>query len=591
MVASELSRTVLLAGVHDRDFHPRFSAFPLEHIMLRWVSPAIRALTLGLVVSLSFCGTSGAQSQPVVAESSASAVDEVLRRGSELELERRWAEALVHYEKALREHPSQRQIEERCTLSKIHYDLGRRYHDASFLDATTTMSEKDALGLYSEVLLKIQHHYVDNLDWKRLVDRGTRALDEALVDPVFLERNLPGVDPQRVLRFRQDLRTSFATRRVADRYEAQAAVRSASALGRQQLGLPPAVVIFEYTCGATNYLDDYSAFLTADQLNEVYSQIDGNFVGLGVELKSGDGSLEIVDVISGSPAAKGGVLAGDRIIAVDGRSTEQLNSDEAADLLQGAEGSTVELTLRRQQGTHTVRLRRQQVDVPSVEDAAIRDRDFGIGYFRLTCFQKTTTRDIDTALWQLHRQGMRSLIMDLRGNPGGLLNSSVEVVDRFVTKGTIVSTRGRDPREDYTYAAHNEGTWGVPLVVLIDRDSASASEIFAGAIRDHRRGVIVGERSYGKGSVQGIFPLGFSRAGLRLTTAKFYSPSGQPFARVGVQPDVLVPELARPVGLDGAEGLSIDAAGGTDEDPVLATALRVAKQQMASRASATKTSE
>ncbi|MBX3413578.1 MAG: S41 family peptidase [Pirellulales bacterium] len=557
--------------------------------MLRWVSPAIRALVLGFVVSLSISGVGYAQTPPAVVDSSASVIDEVLRRGGELELERRWAEALVHYEKALREHPSQRQLEERCTLSKIHYDLGRRYHDASFLDATRTMSEKDALGLYSEVLLKIQHHYVDNLDWKRLVDRGTRALDEALIDPIFLERNLPGIDPQRILRYRQDLRTSFSTRRVADRYEAQAAVRAASALARQQLGLAPAVVVFEYTCGAANYLDEYSAFLTADQLNEVYSQIDGNFVGLGVELKSGDGSLEIVGVITGSPAAKGGVLAGDRIIAVDGRSTENVNSDEAADLLQGPEGSTVEITLRRQGGTHTVRLRRQQVEVPSVEDIAIHDKDFGIGYFRLTCFQKTTTRDIDAALWQLHRQGMRSLIMDLRGNPGGLLNSSVEVVDRFVSRGTIVSTRGRDPREDYTYSAHDQGTWGVPLVVLIDRDSASASEIFAGAIRDHRRGVIVGERSYGKGSVQGIFPLGFSRTGLRLTTAKFYSPSGQPFARVGVQPDVLVPELARPTGLDGAEGLSLDAAGATEVDPALAAALRVSRQQMASRA--TKTAE
>lgn len=559
--------------------------------MLRWVSPALRALVLGSCLALSLSGACLAQSQPVAIDRAAIEVDEVLRRGSELETERRWAEALVHYEKALRDYPAQRQLEDRCTYAKIHYDLGRRYHDGSFLDASQTMSEKDALGLYSEVLLKIQHHYVDNLDWKRLVDRGTRALDEALTDPVFLERNLPGADAQRILRFRQDLRTSFATRRVADRYEAQAAVRSASALGRQQLGLPPAVVILEYTCGAANYLDDYSAFLTADQLNEVYSQIDGNFVGLGVELKSGDGSLEIVDVIAGSPAAAGGVLPGDRIVAVDGQSTVKLNTDEAADLLQGPEGSTVEVSLERQGGTHTVRLRRQQIDVPSVEDAAIRDADRGIAYFRLTCFQKTTTHDIDTALWKLHREGMRSLIIDLRGNPGGLLNSSVEVVDRFVTRGTIVSTRGRDPREDYTYSAHNEGTWGVPLVVLIDRDSASASEIFAGAIRDHRRGVIVGERSYGKGSVQGIFPLGFSRAGLRLTTAKFYSPTGQPFTRVGVQPDVLVQEPARPIGLDGAEALPISAAGGQDEDPMLAAALRVARQQMASRVGKTTAAE
>ena len=164
----------------------------------------------------------------------------------------------------------------------------------------------------------------------------------------------------------------------------------------------------------------------------------------------------------------------------------------------------------------------------------------GVGYFKLTCFQKTTARDLDAALWKLHRDGMRSLVIDVRGNPGGLLVSAVEVVDRFVDRGIIVSTRGRIAQEDYTYSAHEQGKWRVPLVVLIDQDSASAAEIFAGAIRDHHRGTIVGVRSFGKGSVQGIFPLDGSNAGMRLTTAKFYSPNGSPFSGVGVEPDVVV---------------------------------------------------
>ncbi len=140
---------------------------------------------------------------------------------------------------------------------------------------------------------------------------------------------------------------------------------------------------------------------------------------------------------------------------------------------------------------------------------------------------------------------MRSLIMDLRGNPGGLLTASVEVVDKFVTDGVIVSTRGRSSLEDYNYTAHKAGTWEVPLVVLIDGDSASASEIFAGAIKDHHRGEIVGQRSYGKGSVQGIFPLSSAGAGVRLTTAKFYSPSGAAISKVGVEPTIKVPTIHR----------------------------------------------
>jgi carboxyl-terminal processing protease len=161
-----------------------------------------------------------------------------------------------------------------------------------------------------------------------------------------------------------------------------------------------------------------------------------------------------------------------------------------------------------------------------------------VAYVRIPAFQKTTARDLETALWDLHAKGMRSLVLDLRGNPGGLLTSSVEVADKFIADGPIVSTRGRSEQENFNYRAHRPGTWRVPLVVLIDGDSASASEIFAAAIKDSRRGTVIGTRSYGKGSVQGIFPLGYAGAGARITTAKFYSPLGNPIANVGVTPDI-----------------------------------------------------
>jgi carboxyl-terminal processing protease len=143
---------------------------------------------------------------------------------------------------------------------------------------------------------------------------------------------------------------------------------------------------------------------------------------------------------------------------------------------------------------------------------------------------------------------MRTLVLDMRGNPGGLLTSAVELADKFLQNGNIVSTRGRSPQEDFNYQAHYGGTWRVPLVVLIDRDSASASEIFAGAILDNNRGDVVGERSFGKGSVQGIFPLGYAGAGVRLTTALFYSPNGQKISHQGVTPNVLVRSAARSTG-------------------------------------------
>jgi carboxyl-terminal processing protease len=248
-------------------------------------------------------------------------------------------------------------------------------------------------------------------------------------------------------------------------------------------------------------------------------------------------------------------------------------------MLKGPEGSQVTVTIiDHEQLTRRLRLVRQRVDVPSVDRISIIDRQNGVGYFRITSFQKTTSRDVDAALWKLQRDGMRFLIVDVRGNPGGLLTGAVEISDKFVMQGTIVSTRGRSAHEDFDYKAHTTGTWRVPMAVLIDGDSASASEIFAGAIHDHRRGTIVGTQSYGKGSVQGIFPLNTGKAGVRLTTAKFYSPSGQAISHRGVTPDVVVRAVAKPVVEDGIVLSSEPVA-----DAVLEAGVQLARSQLSKR--------
>jgi carboxyl-terminal processing protease len=530
-----------------------------------------------------------------------SAIDALLDRGRLLETQRRWGEALTLYEDALRQFPhglpvelpepaagrdSNHQlqaerglIQQRLQLSRTHYDLGRRYADNSFRQSLAAMSARDALNLYGEVLLKIQSHYVESPDWRRLVEHGSRGFEVALSDPLFLETNLPHVPKAQIDHFRRQFRSLLPIAPADSRQAAQAVAAAAGRLSREQLGLSETVAIVEYTCAAGNSLDAYSTYLTAGQLNEVYAQIEGNFVGLGIELKAADGALAIVKVIRESPAERGGIRAGDRIVAVDGASTADLTTDQAANLLQGKEGSWVEVTAASA-GTapRTLRIRREHVDVPSIDDARIVDETLGIAYLKLTCFQKTTSRDLDLALRSLHAAGMKSLVIDLRGNPGGLLNTAVDVADRFLDRGIIVSTRGRSPQEDFTYSARQAGTWRMPLVVLIDGDSASASEIFAGAIRDHRRGRIVGGRSYGKGSVQGIFPLTLANSGLRLTTAKFYSPKGRAYSDVGVQPDVLVQQAARPaIGETGAHAPSIGS------DAAFEAAVREAGPQPASR--------
>ena len=505
-------------------------------------------------------------------------LDGVLHRASQLEGERRWGEALTIYEEALRDHPNEPTIGDRHNLAKIHYDLGRRYGDSSFLRALTTLPERQALSLYSEVLVKIESHYVTSPNWAALVARGTQDLEIALGEKTFVEQNLARCTPADLDAFTGRLRRMLQTRQITTRQQAVDTVGAVGQLAQQHLQLSATSVALEYSCGAIGALDAYSAYLTSDQLNDVYSQIEGNFVGLGIELKASGGALAIVKVISGSPAERAGLHAGDRIAEVDGKATSEMTTDQAADLLQGQENSIVKIVVVGANGSsRRLSIRREHVEVPSVDEVKIIDADSGVGYLKLTCFQKTTSRDLDAALWKLHRQGMKCLIMDLRGNPGGLLTSSVEVADKFVEEGIIVSTRGRSPLEDFNYTAHKAGTWRVPLVVLIDGESASASEIFAGAIRDHRRGNLVGERSYGKGSVQGIFPLSLAGSGVRLTTAKFYSPSGHPISNVGVQPDIAVHRVARPV--TGGQTAVNDSA----EDAVLNAGLQAARSQTASR--------
>jgi len=507
-----------------------------------------------------------------------------LTQGATLEQNRRWGEAILLYEDANRSFPGQAQLEHRLTVSRLHFDIARRYADSTYIADLGQLNERQALEVYGEILTKVQANYVHAPDYAQLVQRGALAVDVALHDPAFTDKHLAAAAAPKIDDFLREQWRQLDIANVKNPQQAKDAVSRAARVGWQQLGVNPSALIFEFLCGATGALDQYSTFLTRGQLDEVYSQIEGNFVGLGVELKGSEGSLLIVHAIVNSPAARGGIKGGDRIVEVNGFATNKVSTDKAADMLKGEEGTFVDVAVVSPgQEPRRLRIRRERVEVPSIEDIKLVDTDMGIGYFKLSSFQKTTVRDLDAALWQLHRQGMRSLIIDVRGNPGGLLTSAVEIADRFVEDGTLVSTRGRSPREDFDYRAHIAGTWKMPLVVLVDRDSASASEIFAGAVHDLRRGTIVGERSYGKGSVQGIFPLASCRCGIRLTTAKFYSPSGQAISNHGVLPDVQVRFNAKPETLQGSAEQANEQVKAARDEAFLSAAIQAARQLMAKR--------
>ncbi len=504
-------------------------------------------------------------------------LDQLITTGKQLERQGRWGEALNHYQHALKVVPDDPQIRTRRSIARIHFDLSRRYSDASYLETLAHFDGNTALNLYSEVLLKIQSYHVERPDWDNVLRHGLASMEIALSDATFRKLNLPGAADETIQAAVDEMNSVLRKFAIQSRQDAFALTGNVCRMLQRRLNLPLPTSVHEFVCGAIISLDPYSAFMTGSQYGEAMSQIEGNFVGLGVELKTQADHLEIVNVIPNGPAGNAGIRGGDLIVAVDGVSVADMGSEKAADALRGVEGSLITISIQRDQGQpQPLRLTRRRVEIPSVETVRMIDAD--VGYIKLSNFQKTTLRDFDAALWRLQQQGMRSLIIDVRNNPGGLLNASVQIADRFINSGVIVSTRGRNPLENYVHQAKATGTWRVPLVVLVDEDSASASEIFAAAIQDHARGAVVGHQSYGKGSVQGIFPLNVGGGGVRLTTAKFYSPNGVPISRRGVVPDVPVQMLAKPA--DNNPAVNAQA------DDILRTGVQVARRQVAAPSSA-----
>ncbi|MFN7876567.1 MAG: S41 family peptidase [Pirellula sp.] len=464
---------------------------------------------------------------------------DVLTSGRLLEQERRWHEAILHYERTVRKNPEFRTAAERLQVCRVHHDVTRRYSDRSFLQAVDTSSVADALKVYSEVIAKLEVYYVDRIDYYKLALHGTAFLEVALTEPDFLGKHVRNRSRESVEEFRKNIHKSVFGRRITTAEELKQTATFIAKQAYDSLGLSSTAVIYEYIAGSIGLLDPYSALLTPGEYQEVMSGIEGNLIGLGIELWAEGTELRIVDVFRGGPAYFAGLSPKQHILSVDGVSVQEIGAKRAADMLRGPEGSSVQLQLRTiDDRMLDVKVERRKVDVPSVSIAEMADPV--VGYIRITNFQKTTTNEVSKAMLSLSGQGMRSLIIDLRRNPGGLLDAAVELADLFLDSGTIVSTHGRNGQENHNFTAKRYGTWDIPLVVLIDEDSASASEIFAGAMHDHHRATIVGQTSYGKGSVQGVFHNENGNGGLRLTVSKFYSPNGTPISNNGVRPNVPV---------------------------------------------------
>ena len=311
--------------------------------------------------------------------------------------------------------------------------------------------------------------------------------------------------------------------------------------------------------GMLSSLDPHSSFLDAKSFQYLNEQTQGKFGGLGLEVTMENGVVKVVSPIDDTPAYRAGLKPGDYIISLDGTTVVGMSLTEAVDKMRGKVGTKIKLTIRR--GTEKpfdITLKREEIKIQSVK-SELKAKD--VAYIRISSFSEEVDKNIEDALEKMQKEtknGVKGLVIDVRNNPGGLLDQAVAVSDLFLDSGEIVSTRSRNEEETLKYnATRGDIAEGLPIVVLINDGSASASEIVAGALQDHRRAVIMGQKSFGKGSVQSVIP--FPKYGaVRLTTARYYTPSGRSIQAKGIEPDIEV--LPAKLEVYNLEGLTISEA-------------------------------
>ena len=465
--------------------------------------------------------------------------------------------------------PPQSQMDDESTT--INNLLTYRYQNPVTVRAIQAMSSTQAVQLFAEVSQKIDERSLEPTSYDLRVRRALRNLTIALDNQAFM--NGLGISSNSFSTdgFRNTLSRVAGNGQVQNYQDARTVLNKVMESAQSVQGLTTSVVAFEFANASIDTLDKFSGLEPADpgsrngaELTNVRSAaLEENIVGIGVEVREHAEGLIVVKPLRGGPAAEAGVESGDIILSINGQTIGGMKMASSVDLMKGTSGSQLRMRIYRDgKGERDFALTRRAVRVWTVNDTKMLPGT-DVGYFSLSRFSQNSSAEVDQALNELYSKGMKSLVIDLRGNPGGLLTTCVEISDRFLACGTIVTTKGRLSADNMVERATYNKTWSVPLVVLVDGDSASASEIFAAAIQENGRGVVVGTQSYGKGSVQTHFPLSAIGGDLRLTTALFYSPNGRKMAGEGVTPDVEIN----------------DRDGVVNGDEVLTEAVRVARSQ------------
>jgi carboxyl-terminal processing protease len=462
----------------------------------------------------------------------------------------KWEEARQIYELLLgRADPSFRvrdryhQVLRRCWQT-------RRHNDPSYLKVVLSVDFGQSLRIYNIISNTLLDSSIDRkkLNSNKLFSKGLEELDAALADPNFLRQHVPDDKLANVPAFRAMLKKTWSAKPAMSAAEASAEIEKIALAGEVHLNLNAVVVTMEMACGACYAIDQYTAYLTPNQLRELaQALVRTEAIGVGLVLTIRDNRIIVHDVVMNSPAdlAMHPVLAGDNLISVNKKPVADLNLPMVRELLEGPAGSMVQLEVQTpgEAMPRSMTLVRQRPLVPDVDVAyPLPQANAAVGYVKLSYFTDTTAQDLDEAITSMSSNGMKGLILDLRGNHGGVFQSAIDAANRFMSKGTITSVVNQDTNEKKVYEATNAKALAVPMVVLVDGGTASAAEVLAGALKDNQRAILVGQITFGKGCTQRILQLPKASGG-KLTIERFFSPKNVSYSGRGVVPHFIVDDL------------------------------------------------
>lgn len=427
----------------------------------------------------------------------------------------------------------------------------RRHQDQSYRKEVLSISYGDALNLNSVITRTLLDDSTERkrLNPTKLFRKGLEEFDAALNDSRFLEAHVPTARHGDVAAFRAKVAKTWAGMGNLSRAEALKQIGQVALAAEEELGIEPTTVVMEFACGACYAIDEYTVYLTPNQLRELVQSLSrSEVIGVGMVLSVRDNKVVVSNLAMGSSAARSGVNVGDQLIRVNKKNVADLPLLAVKELLEGPLSSTVDLEVLEENATavRMITLTRERAEVPSVVSFPLMGTPYG--FLKINTFTATTGRDVEKALAELNKEGIKGLILDLRENNGGVFESAIDTARRFLLTGIITSTQHQDPKYNQVYDSRNPKALTLPMVVLVDNETASAAEVLAGALKENNRAILIGQTTYGKGCTQCVLKLpnsvgGVPTGGMKLTVARFFSPKGNPYSGRGIVPHILIDDV------------------------------------------------